>query len=152
MLGKPHTRLASVDDCAELALTLREADRIELAMGGSSGAYEALVRGVAMSEDPQAIINPQGEVVGIVGVVPMGPFSGSPWMLAADGLEDIKWRFLRECRTQLNALHDRYPFLHNHVWEGNTTHIRWLKWLGFTVGTATSRPHFLPFWRQTNHV
>jgi hypothetical protein len=152
MLGKPYTRTATVDDCAELALTMREADRIELAMGGSSGPYASLVRGVATSENPLAVINPQGEVVAILGVVPMGDLMGSPWMLAADGLEAIKWPFLRECRAHLAEMHNRYPFLHNHVWEGNTTHIRWLKWLGFTVGDVPARPHFLPFWKQTNHV
>lgn len=150
MLDKPHTRTATIDDCAELALTMREADRIELAMGGASSPYGSLVRGVATSEDAQAIVNQRGEVVAILGLVPMGPRMASPWMLAADGLEDIKWPFLRECRARLADIHLRYEFLHNHVWEGNTAHIRWLKWLGFTVGGATARPHFLPFWKQHN--
>lgn len=152
MLDKPYTRPATVDDCAELALTMRTADRIEIAMAGSAGPYESLVRGVATSEAPQAIVNPQGEVVALLGVVPMGNLYGSPWMLASDGLEEIKWPFLRECRNRLAEIHSRYPFLHNHVWEGNTTHIRWLKWLGFTVGESGARPHFLPFWKQNNHV
>ena len=90
MLDKPHTRTATIDDCAELALTMREADRIELAMGGASSPYGSLVRGVATSEDAQAIVNQRGEVVAILGLVPMGPRMASPWMLAADGLEDIK--------------------------------------------------------------
>lgn len=141
-------RPATVDDCAELALTMRQADRTELALGGSRGPYDALMRGFVMSEAPNAVEAPDGSVVALGGVVRLTPGMGSPWMLGADALEDIKWPFLRECKARLMELHSAYPSLYNEVWEGNTLHIRWLKWLGFTVSEVPAhRPHFLPFWK-----
>lgn len=145
-------RPATPDDCAELALTMRQADRTEIALGGASSAYDALMRGVVNSATPQALVNAVGEVIGIGGVVQLAPDLGSPWLLASDGLVAVKWPFLRECRGRLMEVHAAFPRLYNTVWEGNHVHIRWLKWLGFTVGEASShRPHFLPFWKN-NHV
>lgn len=143
------TRPATVDDCAELALTMRRADQVEIALGGSSSPYAALMQGFAYSDAPVAVIGPQGEVAAMGGVVAITPFLGSPWMLAADSLEDLKWPFLRECKRRLQSLHGQFPALYNQVWEGNTVHIRWLQWLGFTVSeTPLDRPNFLPFWKN----
>ena len=141
-------RTATPDDAAELALTLREADRTEIALAGSPSPYDSLMRGIVRSENPTAVVGPHGDVVAIGGCVALAPRLGSPWLLASDGLLDIKRSFLKDCRPQLMRLHGDFPTLYNEVWEGNTVHIRWLKWLGFTVAeTYGTRPHFLPFWR-----
>lgn len=147
-MSKPYARPAQVDDCAELAANLRQADLTELSLGHSPTPYDALMRGFAFSDEPISVIDSQGAVVAMMGVVPLGPGVGGPWMLASDGLEKIKWPFLRECKARLLEIHKRYPFLHNQVWQGNTVHIRWLKWLGFTVSPVpVDRPLFLPFWK-----
>lgn len=144
-----NIRPATVDDCAELSLNLRQADLTEIALGGSTGPYDALMRGLVSSEDAVVILGPLGDVVAMGGVVRITPTLGSPWLLGSEGLVLLKWPFLKECRSQLLALHQKYPLLHNQVWEGNRVHIRWLKWLGFTVGDhSTTRPHFLPFWKN----
>lgn len=128
---------------------MRQEDLIEIALGGSPGPYDSLMRGLAYSEDCLSVIGEHGEVVAMYGVVRISPTMGSPWMLGSDALLGIKWVFLRECRRHLQAIHRQYPSLHNHVWEGNSVHIRWLRWLGFTVGGAPSnRPNFLPFWKN----
>lgn len=151
-MSKPYVRPAHVDDCAELAVTMREADMKEVALAGSTSPYASLMRGFANSDSPQTVIGRHGEVVAIFGVVALAPGMGSPWMLASDSLEEIKKPFLRECRSYLDAMHARFPLLFNQVWEGNTVHIRWLKWLGFTVNPVpTNQPNFLPFWRH-HHV
>lgn len=152
-MSKPYMRPSTVEDCAELALTMRQADLTEIALSGSPGPYDSLMRGVVASDDPTTVIGADGTVVAMLGVVRMGPSLGSPWMLASDGLEDIKWPFLRECRKWLAGALKRYQSLHHHVWEGNALHIRWLQWLGFTVSPVPlDRPHFLPFWKSNNHV
>ena len=148
-MSKLYTRDATPEDCAELAINLRQADLTELALAGSPGPYDSLMRGVAYSESPQAVIGPNGDVVAMGGVVRLTPQVGSPWMLGSESLVGIKWAFLRECRGRLQQLHGQYPALYNQVWEGNHVHIRWLKWLGFTVGEAPlDRPNFLPFWKN----
>ena len=147
-MSKLTLRPATPEDCAELAVTMREADRTELALGGSPSPYDSLMRGIVRSDNPTAVVGPHGDVVAIGGCVELAPLVGSPWLLASDGLLDIKRDFLRDCRPQLIRLHGDFPTLYNEVWEGNTVHIRWLRWLGFTVSaTAGARPHFLPFWR-----
>lgn len=136
------------EDAAELALTMRQADRTEIALAGSASPYDSLMRGIVNSVDPTTVIGPQGDVVAMGGCVQLAPNLGCPWLLASDGLLEIKRDFLRDCRPQLIKLHGTFPTLYNEVWDGNTLHIRWLRWLGFTVAdTHGTRPHFLPFWR-----
>lgn len=148
-MSKLTLRPATPDDCAELALTMREADRKEIALAGSPSPYDSLMRGIVRSEEATAVMGPHGDVVAIGGCVQLAPALGCPWLLASDGLLEIKRDFLRDCRPQLLRLHGAYPTLYNEVWEGNTVHIRWLRWLGFTVSeTHGSRPHFLPFWKS----
>ena len=143
-------RPSQVEDCAELALTLRDADLKEIALAGASSPYEALMRGYVNSEDPQTIMAPDGSVAAMWGVVRLSPGLGSPWMLGSDSLEKHKWQFLREGKEHVAKLHADFPYLYNEVWEGNTLHIRWLKWMGFTVSEAPAhRPRFLPFWKST---
>jgi Protein of unknown function (DUF2833) len=147
-MSKPYVRTATADDAAELAISMRDDDLRELAIGGSPGPYEALLRGIVNSDEAYTLIGKHGEVAAMGGVVGLSPVIGSPWMLGADTIEDIAIPFLRLSRAHLHAAHTRYPHLYNQVWEGNVTHIRWLKWLGFTVSEAPKdRPHFLPFWR-----
>lgn len=147
-MSKLTLRPATPEDCAELALTMREADRIELALGGSPSPYDSLMRGIVRSDNATAVIGPQGDVVAIGGCAVLAPTVGCPWLLASDGLMAVKRSFLRDCRPQLMRLHGDFPTLYNEVWAGNTVHIRWLRWLGFTVADQPgTRPHFLPFWR-----
>ena len=152
-MPKPYARPSTPEDCAELAVTRRDADRTELAVGTGSPPYDALMRGVVYSRAPQTIVGSNGGIVAIFGVVPMGNRVGSPWMLASDALSDISLPFLRASRGAVAEMHRDFDYLHNEVWEGNHLHIKWLKWLGFTVSPAPiSRPHFLPFWRTNQCV
>lgn len=81
---------------------------------------------------------------------------GVPWMLASPTLSRIRKTFLRECRQYVEDMLLRYGHLENYVWAGNTVHIQWLKWLGFTIEPA--KPHgidsqpFHRFYMRTNCV
>ena len=152
-MSRLNLRAATPEDCAELALTMRQADRTELLVGGSPSPYDSLMRGIVRSDEAVTIVGASGEVLAIGGCVQLAPRMGCPWLLASDGLMAAKRDFLRDCRPQLQRLNAAYPTLYNEVWEGNTVHIRWLQWLGFTVADQPgARPHFLPFWRTNNHV
>lgn len=147
-MSKLTLRPSIHEDAAELALSMRQADRTEIALAGSSGPYDSLMRGIVNSVNPTTILGPQGAVVAIGGCVQLAPQLGCPWLLASDGLLEIKRDFLRDCKPELIKLHGAFPTLYNEVWEGNTLHIRWLRWLGFNVADHHgTRPHFLPFWR-----
>lgn len=58
---------------------------------------------------------------------------GSPWLLASPALEDHAVAFLRRNRKILNEITATYCRLENWVDVRNTTAIRWLEWLGFTI-------------------
>lgn len=148
----PTFRPATEGDAAELALVLREADRVEIKLGGHASAYEGLVQSLRASDNPLAIVSPHGDVLALFGVSPwVEGFMASPWMMGSTELPRYRHRLMRECLPVVEAMNTRFPVLHNDVWEGNTVHINWLRRLGFEVSTtSTKRPGFLPFWRVNN--
>ncbi len=58
---------------------------------------------------------------------------GTPWMVAAKGIDDNAMMFLRHCKGPVMDLLRGYDTLENYVDARNTRSITWLKWLGFTV-------------------
>ena len=130
-VSKPEIVRATLEDCRELAENMREEDRWEVFHAAGLQSHEAVMVSMASSEYIYAgKIN--GKVVCIFGVGEVSPGVGCPWMLATDLLTTVKKTFLRHCRPFVEAMNERYPLLTNKVWVENTTHIRWLKWLGFT--------------------
>jgi hypothetical protein len=59
---------------------------------------------------------------------------GRPWMVSQPGLERHKKALLRESRARLVTLRRHYPVLRNYVACDYPKSLRWLAWLGFTVG------------------
>ncbi len=72
-------------------------------------------------------------MVGVFGVVEHQG-NGIIWMVASDLLVTKKHskKFIRQTKTWVNKLNDKYPLLFNVVDKSNEVHIRWLKWSGFT--------------------
>lgn len=71
------------------------------------------------------------------GVAPMDDQGfGCPWMLASDLLNEVTVEFLRRNKEVLSGMSAGYDFLFNYAWSKNTTHLRWLKWLGFTIDSS----------------
>ena len=58
---------------------------------------------------------------------------GTPWMVAAKGIDDRAAVFLRHCKAPVMDLLNNYAMLENYVDARNTRSITWLKWLGFTI-------------------
>jgi hypothetical protein len=133
---------------AELALTMRQADRDEaiaqtgihpaLALGLSVGNSDAVWAGLA-----------DGKVLCVFGVSDVGDPSGdvgAPWMLGSDLLVVHQRKFLRHCAECVEKMQTMFPVLQNHVDERNITAIRWLRWLGFVIlPTEAHGPYGLPF-------
>ena len=136
---EPHVREAKVQDAYQLLPTLRKADQQEChAYLGMSPRIVLPVTVRASSKDTWAMIGEQGECVGLFGVQPVFGVDqmGMAWLMASDHLVQnnyYKFKFLKESRTWLNLLLDKYPILGNYVDERNELHLRWLKWLGFSV-------------------
>ncbi|MDX0568327.1 DUF2833 domain-containing protein, partial [Sinorhizobium medicae] len=76
-----------------------------------------------------------GKCIGLFGVDPVDqhPYFGLVWMVTSDDVFRHRKQILRDSPVWLNKLHDLYPLLGNHVDARNRSHIRWLKWLGFSM-------------------
>lgn len=105
---------------------------------------------------PQAIGRPnvwtweeEGVPVAIGGVDASIPSVGTVWMTSTDDIVKHRIKFLRELsKPMLELLHQDYPILTNMVDARNTLHIRWLRWLGFTVLRRIEKwgAHSVPFY------
>jgi hypothetical protein len=104
--------------------TPREA--IELSMEKSRECWCARIDGVPMA---------------VFGCVPyqLMPETGSPWLLAAEGIERHPGALVKMGRAYVAQWLQHYERLANVVDVRNTTSIRWLKRLGFTIGEEPIR-------------
>ena len=145
---EPDIRYFRQSDIEAVASRMRQADQWEIWHGSRRGAREALQRGVDVSfhvrtitygDTPVAIYGLAADAVG-----------ACPWMLGTDDLAKC-WGLLRECRGLTQTWAQEHGYLSNAVWAGNTTHIRWLKWLGFTFDGSDLRngETFLHFHRSS---
>lgn len=123
--------------CAELAvekaagLVLRDADIEEIRASSRMNPEEALAFSLRTSSEAYLIMD-DDTVIGACGVAPWENIH-SPWMLAADALNEKPMVFLRTAKPLVNWWRDRYTNLANFVHSKNTVSIKWLKWLGFRV-------------------
>lgn len=125
-------RTATPADVMELAENMREADIEEVRATIGLGPLEAVSVGFMQSDDPRALFNPEGELVGIVGIVPIVPnSSGSIWFLSTPALEKGYGTVFKWALEWLDEQQALYPVLHNVVAESNVVHRRLLKHLGF---------------------
>lgn len=148
-MAKAEIRPATIEDCADLAPRMRQSDVDEVMASDGLSPLSALeIAFKASSEAWAGLID--GVVVCMFGVCPVSLLSGdgSPWMLGSDDIEQHQKLFLRRCRPVVAGMAQSYKSLHNHVDCRNETSIRWLKWLGFTMGEPEPYGIFgLPFRR-----
>lgn len=122
-----------------LAPVLRPEDADELfALGLDPGAH--LREAVATSELALAVIF-DGEVAMLVGlgqqwVSPEGRRTSCVWALSGPGVEKHKKAFLRTSRAVLAQLLERSEVLWNFVDVRYAAALRWVKWMGFSVGPS----------------
>lgn len=144
-------RLATVADAH--ALVLRAADRAEVEALTGRDPREALVESVERSALAWAGLA-DGELVCLFGVVPMTltGVTGVPWLLGSDAVTRYGRPFLRRNRFYVAEMLRVFPVLRNVVDARNTVSIRWLAWLGFTLGAPQPMGvrglPFIPFTRS----
>ena len=130
-------RESILQDATDMAPNLRDADYEELrACVGEGMDPETVLRaGIEESDDPRTV-ELGGKPIAIFGVVDMKediPKVGCVWMLGTNKIKDIKGQFLRRCKEQLEHQEEPYEVLTNFVDKRNKVHIKWLRWMGFTI-------------------
>lgn len=128
-------RRAKVADAISLAPRLRDADRNECRAFLGLEPEVVLPLSVSQGDYNWAAIDPDGICQGLFGLDPVAgnPHLGIVWMVTSDEMITKHRRELvRMAPTRLARLHTIRPLLGNHIDARNTTHIRWLKRLGFS--------------------
>lgn len=87
--------------------------------------------GVIIGKPSLTLRTLEGDLVGIVGVVPVGLTGGAIAMSGTQLIETNRSAFLRGSRDVLAEIEKSYDTLYNVCDARNTVHQRWLKWLGF---------------------
>lgn len=143
-------RQATLADVMFIAPRVRKADREE-ARASVGCEPEVFLPLTFTPGRTWTIVSDEGEPMALYGVeaVPLNPELGIVWMVATDTLVHPKnqRKFLKLGPVVLDQLHELHPLLGNYVDARNTTHIRWLKWMGFSFLKLLPEhgPQRLPF-------
>jgi len=129
-----YVRLAKVEDAKNMFPNLRPADLAEIKASRGVATPEVLSESVNDSTHCFAIIRGT-RCIGLFGYAEETPTLARVWMLAAEEIEQVSTRFLRESRKWLDEMNRRYSTIYNFYHEDNTLHRRWLEWCGFTIGS-----------------
>jgi len=134
--SKITTRRATYEDCLTLAPNLRQEDKDEVWAGSGLLPEEALIMSLySCPETYVAILNE--EVLCMFGCSPKDIEGfGTPWLLGTDEIKVFSQEFLSVSKDIFNRTSAPYTFLSNTVWSKNPIHIKWLKWMGFTIDTT----------------
>lgn len=146
-----EVRQPTAEDCRYLIDHMRAADRAEMdATIGTACPYRAMQYVLERCSHAWAVFG-DGQLLMMLGLVPTGSFLGGdeaePWMLGTEHVERLPGVLTRVALRYLEVMKGHYARLANHVDARNTTSIRWLKRLGFTVHpeTVPYGPYGLPF-------
>ena len=135
-MSSPEVNIRPATFRDALTLELRKADREEVEALTGRNPRAALVESVERSSSAWAGLA-DDKLVCLFGVVPMSLIgvTGVPWLLGSDAVTPYGRPFLRRNRAYLREMLREFPVLRNVVDARNTVSIRWLEWLGFTLGT-----------------
>lgn len=156
---KVTLRNVTLDDIESLAPRLRQSDLDEIkASHGDADAYRSLLGSVSVS-DESLVAELGGKAILVAGVAPFPylPGVGTPWLLAAEEIEQVPQQFFRQSRRLVDQWQERYPVLTQWVDLRNALSQKWLLWLGFRIAGieheygVEKRP-FLNFVRSRHSV
>lgn len=118
----------------QMGARLRAGDAAECAAAGLSG-YDAVTTSVRASAFAFGAFD-GGTPLGLWGLVTtsMVGDTARAWFLTAQGTERHRKLLLRQSREFVQFAEGQYPRLEAYVHRDYNTCIRWLRWLGFTVG------------------
>ena len=133
-MAKITMRLPTDQDIIELADTLRQTDRDELAVVCAYSAREAVLKSV-LATDPDFLFaaHADGKLLCIGGASSPSLLSpvGVPWLLATDEMNKYTQRLTKDAKRGLRMMLEKWPILTNVIDARNKTTIRWLKSIGF---------------------
>jgi len=143
---EPHIR--------EIARNIRKADADEIMAASGMDPLSGLLYSADNSYEAWVAGEPGHAPVCIFGI---GDAAGiaAPWMLGTDGMLKYRKELIRDARVWIERWTNHYGFIGNIVDARNTTHVRWLRHMGFQmmqpklgIGHDPDVP-FIPFYRSS---
>ena len=124
-------------DAAELFANLRTSDLAECRAYGHPDIAASIESSVNRSVLCWTGLV-DGELAAIIGVAPVNMLAGvgSPWMLGTPVLDRHQRILVRRTPEYISRMLKAFPHLVNYVHAKNTTSVRWLRRLGFTLHEA----------------
>lgn len=128
-------RPATLDDCATVALRLREEDKEEAFAASGVPAEYSLRLSLLFAPATVACVEGTPEMI-------FGCSDGRPWMLCTPLAVSPRWRktFIRHSREYIDDWQAAFGRLHNFTDARNSVHHAWLRRVGFTF-IAFNVPH-----------
>lgn len=130
---------ASVEDVAIIAADgFRAEDERETQSAAGTSCAVSCLDAFELTDSEVYTITREGHPVGLFGVAPILT-EGWPvgwamaWILAGNGLYDVKRDFVRQCPRWINHLARYYPNLINWVHPDNKAGLLWAQWMGFEL-------------------
>lgn len=138
---------ATHGDAADLAPRLRALDLAEVEAASGRPPLEVLAESLERAVWAEALlIDGRVEAIGGLGTASLMFGPGIPWLLGSDRMTERPRCFLVESRRQVGRMLASYDRLMNWVDARNRPAIRYLRWLGFTIGAPAPWGHTgLPF-------
>ena len=129
-------RPATADDVRYVADNLREADREEILASVGIEPSIALPQYLAEGREVYAAglcMDNRAEI--LYGLDPIFGVERAAviWLLSTDRIYDFPVEFVVRTRELYDEAHTRFDLLTNFIDARNTRHIKWLKFLGFTM-------------------
>ncbi len=134
---RPEIRLARLEDCEALATQLRPRD-LATAKGFGLDATLMLKWGVRNSAEAWLGLG-DGQPLCMIGVDNPNMLTGEAnlWFVGTENIQGFT--FARESYKFIEYLKGRYSALYGHVDVTFEKSIRWLVWLGFSIGDETMK-------------
>lgn len=124
-----NIEVMQMSDIDELVEHMRDQDVVEVTELGATPEY-AVQQSFQNSHKKFSVRLNTGELVCSFGVGSVTDDIGMVWLLGTKHIKKIRKTFLKHSRDWLAHLMVGYDFVYNVVHIGNTTSVKWLKWLG----------------------
>ena len=135
-LSKFHWRKSTPNDIVEVAANMRQEDIEEIYAYSGSNPKSSLIYCYFASKPCMTMLGRKGNIMGMYGVIPIRKNLGKIWMLGhrtmTSDYKDVR-AFLRNSPIELDKFKMNYPILFNYVDARNRTHVKWIKYMGFSI-------------------
>lgn len=130
--GEYNARPSVIEDIGAIAASMRPADQREVRLLSGQGPLDALTQSFVHSSVTRTLSYKDQPLI-MYGTAEFQPGVGIVWGLGSEALDDHVVGFLRMSRPEVDILQGSYRTLFNYVHADNELHLKWVKFVGFTL-------------------